>query len=118
MASLSPERKLELAAYRKQWRKDNYARDMYNIRNADLKKKYNITIPDYEKLLEEQNGVCGICKKNGHQKTKLAVDHCHDTNLVRGLLCLRCNTKLDWYLKNQNEIKEYMEKFKIKEGKK
>lgn len=53
----------------------------------------------YNKLLEKQNGVCAVCKKyetsifNG-QVRNLAVDHCHKTGKVRGLLCLACNQTL------------------------
>jgi hypothetical protein len=64
---------------------------------ADLryKAKYNITIEDYNDMFIEQGGRCAICGK--HQKdlkNKLAVDHCHGTKKVRGLLCLNCNTAL------------------------
>ena len=49
-------------------------------------------------MLADQNGVCAICGKdepNEHGRTgkkfRLAVDHCHDTGVVRGLLCQKCN---------------------------
>ena len=35
-----------------------------------------------------QDGLCAICQ----QRRPLVVDHCHETDLVRGLLCYRCNT--------------------------
>jgi hypothetical protein len=38
-----------------------------------------------------QNGCCSIC---GEKTEKLVIDHCHSTNIVRGLLCGRCNTGL------------------------
>lgn len=50
-------------------------------------------------MLGEQGGVCAIC---GQKETstyrgkvrKLAVDHCHKTGRVRGLLCMNCNQGL------------------------
>lgn len=44
----------------------------------------------YQKLLESQGGRCAVCRQEP-SKTALAVDHDHDTGLVRGLLCSRCN---------------------------
>lgn len=55
-------------------------------------KKYGITQADYDRMLSEQFHCCKICGK--HQslfKRKFAVDHCHQTLRVRGLLCFRCN---------------------------
>lgn len=70
-------------------------------RERNFKRKYGITIEEYNKLLEKQNYVCEICKnketsvdgKNG-SKRKLAVDHCHNSNKIRGLLCWRCNSMI------------------------
>jgi hypothetical protein len=50
-----------------------------------------MTPADYDAMLAEQDGVCAICKTGGH---KLNIDHCHKTNLVRGLLCSACNLGL------------------------
>ncbi len=61
-----------------------------------LKFSYGITIEEYEALLLKQNNLCFICQEpetatiKGMIK-KLAVDHCHSTKKVRGLLCLNCN---------------------------
>lgn len=43
-------------------------------------------------MLDEQNGVCAICKFK--PKTVFHVDHCHSTGKVRGLLCINCNMAL------------------------
>ena len=48
----------------------------------------NITVVEYNRLYEEQDGACAICAK---QHGKLRVDHCHKTGKIRGLLCPRCN---------------------------
>lgn len=67
-------------------------------RRSDLKKYYGMTISDYEIMLAAQNGVCAICKilpeGCGTIQQKLHVDHCHDTERVRGLLCNNCNNGL------------------------
>jgi hypothetical protein len=58
--------------------------------------KLGVTIEEYDRLLARQGGVCAICRRDrpGKAKRMLAVDHCHRTGRVRGLLCMRCNTTL------------------------
>lgn len=69
-------------------------RDNY-MREYDLKKAYNIDINRYNEMLLEQNGECAICHKHHTtltgRKKFLCVDHNHDTNEIRGLLCDKCN---------------------------
>ena len=52
--------------------------------------------PDfYEHLLERQDGACGICGRDPDEMARsLAVDHDHLTGMVRGLLCINCNSGL------------------------
>lgn len=59
-------------------------------RNIEYKHKYDISLEDYNKLLVDQDNVCKICKKNEGLR-RLAVDHCHATGKIRGLLCASCN---------------------------
>jgi len=64
--------------------------------------KYKITQDDWDKLLKIQDGRCAICRQpstaviNGRIK-RLAIDHCHETKKVRGLLCNSCNTGLGMF---------------------
>lgn len=63
-----------------------------------LQKTYGISLAQYEEMLASQNDGCAICgyvPKPG--KRRLAVDHCHKTKQVRGLLCMRCNRGLAWF---------------------
>lgn len=62
-------------------------------RKYQLQSKYGITEDDYQQLLISQEYSCAICKtQNPTGKWKVfAVDHCHDTGIVRGLLCNECN---------------------------
>jgi hypothetical protein len=46
-------------------------------------------------MLESQGGKCGACGGNNQvSHRRFAVDHCHKTGAVRGLLCSNCNTAL------------------------
>lgn len=53
-------------------------------------KKYNITKEEYLTLVKNQNNLCAICKEP-EKNRKLAIDHCHISGKVRGLLCTNCN---------------------------
>lgn len=74
------------------WKKKNprRAKELYRRRNL---KQYGLTVEAYGAMLKGQNGVCKICRELPDKK-QLAVDHCHKTNQIRGLLCSRCNTAL------------------------
>lgn len=63
------------------------------IRSSSLKQRYGISIEQYEKMVEEQNNLCYICKKDNFGKP-LVVDHNHSTGKVRNLLCRGCNLGL------------------------
>ena len=52
-------------------------------------KKYGLTVAEYEALVVSQNGLCALCRTK--PKHKLYVDHDHETNKRRALLCQRCN---------------------------
>lgn len=58
------------------------------------RKQYGIGLEDYEALLAKQGGGCAICHNGPNGRGLFHVDHCHDTGLVRGLLCAKCNLLL------------------------
>lgn len=78
-------------------------------RNADLQvrqrsrarklvERYGITVEDYERLLDEQGHACRLCGRPHDPDGKpLAVDHCHATGAVRGLLCTLCNSAIGYF---------------------
>jgi hypothetical protein len=76
----------------KRWYHDNF--DM--VRDRILQKKFGITSAEYSELLSKQLGVCAICGQSSKDKL-LAVDHCHATGTVRGLLCNLCNRGLGMF---------------------
>ena len=64
-------------------------------KNIELQWHYGITIDDWDRMFEAQEGRC-ICgeTKGRANKPALHVDHCHNTGLIRGLLCHHCNRML------------------------
>jgi hypothetical protein len=70
-------------------------------KNRQLKKRYGITVEDYNNLFEFQKGCCAICRKHQSQlNVSLAVDHDHANGNIRGLLCFNCNSGLGRFKDN------------------
>lgn len=66
-----------------------------NREDVIIRRQYGISMQEFEELLEFQNGGCAICNKPiDSLRRRMNIDHCHDTNVVRGLLCSGCNTGL------------------------
>lgn len=94
------------------WNKHNKDK----VWSSGIMTRYGISITEYNRLLEQQNGVCAICEKPERLKRKLSVDHSHTSKRVRGLLCIHCNLILG-LAKEKPEILsnaiEYLEKNSI-----
>lgn len=65
------------------------------IREKRLARDYGLQAGEYRKRYEQQDGKCAIC---GNWFEKLYVDHCHSSDIVRGLLCMHCNFGLGHFL--------------------
>lgn len=62
------------------------------MRQYNLKQKYRTTEKEVQSMLSSQNYCCGLCEKD--IKETYRIDHNHNTNKVRGILCHRCNIRL------------------------
>ena len=75
-----------------------HKQDPTAYRRAHLKRKYGITIEEYDEMVKLQNSSCAICgcKEPGgkHDNQHWFVDHDHVTGKVRDLLCFDCNIVL------------------------
>lgn len=80
-------------------------------RCTNLYRNFKINARDYDIMFNNQKGRCAICEtdtSHNHQNgnvTKLAVDHCHTTGEIRGLLCSKCNRGIGYLQDNINNLK-------------
>ncbi len=86
----------------------------WRCRNATyatvLRRKYGLTLSDYNDMLAKQHGRCAICRDPFHNKP--GVDHDHVTGRVRGLLCTFCNTGIGLFRDDPTRLRsaiEYLE---------
>ena len=104
---------------RKKWRNNNLnkARKYANtwsqenpekVLNSRLKTRYGIDFKTYETLVKNQEGKCAICLIEPIK----AIDHCHNTEIVSGLLCRACNLMIGFARDNPEILRngaEYLE---------
>jgi len=83
--------------YDKRYRKNNPDK----IKDNHLQKNYGISVGEYNRMFNEQEGKCWICGTHQSELVRaLATDHCHTTGTVRGLLCPDCNLGLGKFKDN------------------
>lgn len=68
------------------------------VREGHLRRKYGMSLADYDTMLAAQGGCCALCLSDrpGGRASTFHVDHDHDTGRVRGLLCHNCNRGLGY----------------------
>ena len=83
------------------------------LRRNNFKNQYGITLEMYNEMLEAQHYGCKICGKDKETNGRhLAVDHCHTTGQIRGLLCIHCNLALGYLNDDKNRMRlalQYLE---------
>lgn len=76
-----------------------YCKKCRNLRIVS--KRYNLTEQEFLNLFETRNYKCDICGTSKDENKKgLAVDHCHKTGKIRGLLCGNCNNGIGRFKDN------------------
>lgn len=63
-----------------------------SAKRAKRHHRAHVSNSTYETLTKKFGEVCMICA--GKARQRLAIDHCHATGRIRGLLCHRCNTAI------------------------
>ena len=99
-------------------------RGKFRRRAWEFYKKFGMTLDDYQRMHDEQAGLCACCGRpeqavRGGKEMWLAVDHCHSTGRVRGLLCTNCNNGLGRFRDDPSLLRraaEYLERHMKSDG--
>ena len=93
------------AVRRLKWSTDPEYRKRHKAQSAagHRRRRYGVTPEDYERMLEEQDGCCAMCKR--YFGRALRVDHCHKTGRVRRLLCHGCNVGFGFFREDANALR-------------
>ena len=106
----------------KKIQKDYYQKNKQHIKQRrkiksreEILKEHNITAKQYQEFLNNQNNKCAICGINFSdiKPTSIHIDHDHNTNKIRGILCLNCNIAIGLFKDNiyaLNQAIKYLQK--------
>lgn len=101
LANPEKDRQLKQDYYRRKHPEvKRHNREGESLRARNLRKRFGISLEQYEAMFRSQNGLCAICKHPERRKGKdgnvlpLCVDHDHETQRIRQLLCGDCNTAI------------------------
>lgn len=94
--------------------KEEHAKRMYK---NHIRRKYNLTLENLDRMIEKQDNKCLICNKNFsilEGWNKRCVDHDHKTGKIRGILCRKCNISLH-YIEDNNLWKQAQNYLRLKD---
>lgn len=98
----------------KEYQKKHRSKDPLYSRKQSLA-RYGLSVDDFKKMLEKQENKCDICEKEFVKQSDAKLDHCHNTNIPRSLLCSHCNTAIGLVYENKKTLSNmilYLEKWK------
>lgn len=87
-----------------QYQKKYYQANKGKVKDRILRKEFGLGLSEYKRMLSKQNGVCKICGAPPKCRA-LAVDHCHTSGRIRGLLCASCNRGISYFKDSPDLLK-------------
>lgn len=93
--------------------KDNNRESYQRVkRKAHVKAKYGVSLEWIDEQLEQQDNKCTLCDTQLHKGKNIAIDHCHKTGIVRGIICRPCNSAMGMFNDNPALIERAIEYLK------
>lgn len=97
---------------KKRWKKNNPEKVKMSNQKHNKNQKFrqhNLTYEDWLRLWEDQDERCLICGKSFIEPSEACIDHDHETDEIRGLLCRKCNAGLGLFNDDHKIIMKAME---------
>lgn len=80
--------------------------DNYQVPPESTLRQFGLTANDHFLMWVKQDGRCAICFHSEEDIGKrFSIDHCHRSNVVRGLLCNDCNLALGLFDDDMIKVK-------------
>lgn len=105
--------KSHVSEYNSKYKDDNSEAIAKNRQRNYILKRYGLTIDSYHKKYNDQKGLCALCgkpetlfDKRVNRPRTLSVDHDHETNVTRSLLCNKCNKGLGLFLDSPDVLRK------------
>ena len=95
--------------YQKRYKAENPDKKKQSRNKTHLKLRYGLTPQDKQKMLDDQNNCCAICKTEFIDAKATHVDHNHSTNELRGILCRNCNVGLGHFKDSKSLLLDAVE---------
>lgn len=86
------------------WKKENPEKVKQQKARWNCKSRFGLSLIEY-KLWFSEHPFCSICGKDNN----LVLDHCHNTNKIRGVLCRKCNSGIGLLQDNIDMLKKAIE---------
>lgn len=75
-----------------------------------IRSKYGLSREDFDSLMESQDNKCASCRDQLNKEPyPYVIDHCHNTNKVRGILCSQCNLALGLLYDSEERIQNLLD---------
>jgi hypothetical protein len=119
----TPEQRSKRLDYQRRWRAAHREQELRRV-NAWIEKnrattsarKLGVSVEEYNAMVARQNGLCAICGGPERPGVKLSIDHNHRTNVVRELLCQKCNFMIGYADENPERLEaaaEYVRRHRL-----
>jgi hypothetical protein len=105
-------RKCKTFHYSKRFKRCDSCGTLRAVRKSKHARLLDAARPQYEALLEAQGGRCAVCLCEPSSRRRFDIDHDHGSLRVRGLLCVRCNRALPYWVTAEwlRAAADYLEK--------
>lgn len=95
-ARLSLEQRERINARHRKYYRAHYSHLRALERQRSRFTEHGITKEDFDKMMRHQKASCAMCHAPFSNPRRCHVDHDHDSNIIRGLLCMSCNLLLGY----------------------